>query len=147
MIDRRAWLGGGILRVLALGAVVLTAGCRYAARPANGTQRCAPGPKRCPDGYTCASDDRCWSHGTVPGGGVPMTDARPSDSPSNSGAVTGRSAAGLVPSGVHGRSVRFSATRAVVSPVRGGSITQRSPKYRFVGGLVGASTIENKEKR
>jgi hypothetical protein len=48
----------------------------------------------------------------------------------------------LVPAGARTSSARFRAVRSLVGPV-GGPQQQRSRRYRFVGGLVGAASIEN----
>jgi hypothetical protein len=47
----------------------LLVGCSYRPQPVSGQQGCAPaGGKRCPDGFYCAADDRCWKNGQGPGG-------------------------------------------------------------------------------
>ena len=53
---------------------VAVASCSYKASPANGKQQCAAtGGKRCPDGYFCAGDNKCWQNGTGPTDGGPTT--------------------------------------------------------------------------
>jgi hypothetical protein len=45
-------------------------GCTYKAEPADGKQGCAAGPKQCPDGYVCGSDNFCHHSGVpLPQGG------------------------------------------------------------------------------
>lgn len=54
--------------LIVVGAVLALGGCGGADGPANGVQRCAPegSVRRCPEGYACQSDDRCWRTGTGP---------------------------------------------------------------------------------
>jgi len=57
-------------------------GCRYEAQPLSGKQECGPsGDKRCPDGYACAADNRCWKNGEKPpaDGGDHSGDVAPPD--------------------------------------------------------------------
>jgi hypothetical protein len=142
-LTRRRYYSGGVLRsrqnaagarrLLAL-AVLLLAGCRYSAQPPNGIQVCGPvGGKRCPDGFFCAQDARCWRAGSGPADGGAVTPI--------GGPFTGRSGSGLVADGARSRGARFGAVRTLVGPV-GGAQQARSRRYRFVGGLVGATVVE-----
>ena len=46
----------------------------------NGQLRCAASAPRCPDGYYCAADDRCWKTNSGPSdGGFDLADGAPSD--------------------------------------------------------------------
>ena len=47
--------------LLAFGLVAALS-CKYDPQPPNGTQLCAAPPaKRCPDGYNCHTDGKCWT--------------------------------------------------------------------------------------
>jgi hypothetical protein len=60
-------------------------GCSGASGPANGVQQCAPATSspRCPSGYSCQSDNKCWKDGTGPAdaavGGRSSQGGAPSD--------------------------------------------------------------------
>ena len=56
-------------------------GCRYRNQPLDGAQQCGPaGGQRCPDGYMCAADNRCYRNGDSPTpDGSDGTDARTVD--------------------------------------------------------------------
>jgi hypothetical protein len=49
-------------------AFVFALGCSPS-DPANGTLTCGSGPHPCPDGYYCASSNKCWKNNTGPDGG------------------------------------------------------------------------------
>lgn len=52
-------------------SLFLATGCGGVPRPGNGQQACAPvgSIRRCPEGFECQVDSRCWQSGTGPGMG------------------------------------------------------------------------------
>jgi len=76
-------------------AVLLVSACSYRARPVSGQQQCGPvAGKRCPDGYHCAVDDRCWKNGEGPDGGGPVPEGGAPDVPPPAETEAGGSEAG-----------------------------------------------------
>ena len=69
---------------LAAATVVLLAGC-FGPAYENGRLRCHEG--ECPEGYYCATGNRCWRHGTVPPLGEPDGEAPSDGAPRNDGAA------------------------------------------------------------
>jgi hypothetical protein len=117
--------------------VLLLAGCGRS--PADGLQICASSGRRCPDGFACYPDNRCWrppgpSDGGAPGAvaGRPV-DARFEPVPSRPGPAAYRQVAG----GQWSSSPRYRLIRSLLPPP--GSSWQQSQHYRMVGGLVGST--------
>jgi len=65
--DRRVGGAPRAFQVTLLALFSLGFGCRYRNQPIDGTQQCGPaGGQRCPDGYACAADNRCYRAGAGP---------------------------------------------------------------------------------
>src|SRR5262245_19622626 len=62
---------GNTMRTL-FAALAMLAGC-YAPAIPNGTQACTS-DRRCADGYQCATDNRCYLIGQLPGGDASVPD-------------------------------------------------------------------------
>src|SRR5689334_12841118 len=57
------------MRLAVVVAAVALSGCLHP-NPVDGAIICSVPARECPDGYHCATDDRCWSDGHDPDGGA-----------------------------------------------------------------------------
>lgn len=94
-------------------ALALLLGCRYQNQPPSGQQRCASAGThpRCPAGYVCAGDERCWREGEAP--------------------APGRAFGGLVPAGGTAASERY-----LMRTTLGPAPAARSERYQLAGARV-----------
>jgi hypothetical protein len=145
----RAWLSVALVGMAGL----LGPACGSTA-PSNGKLACAPvgAARRCPEGFECRADDRCWQPGTGPGV-VSTPDGGRADTGSTIGydAALPQDAPVFVPmpsrpnpSGfrqVPGGQVSSSPTYRIVgtAPPPPGVRFMESKSYRLVGGIVGAT--------
>jgi hypothetical protein len=131
------------MKALACALVLLAGGGCGIPVPANGVQACAPPPatRRCPEGYACQADNRCWKRGTGPtdgDGGRPEVVVRDGPAFEVHQFTTTPSNRAVVPGGSTASSTRY---RVIKTSGRspGASGVMESPRYRYVGGLVGAT--------
>jgi hypothetical protein len=139
----------GSLALIVFAATLV--GCGGASPPVNGRQLCAPASaaRRCPDGFTCASDNHCWRPGTEPrAGDAGFSDAPPAAPPDATlpqdappfEATPSRplpSTARQVPGGQSSSSETYRAVWTAAPPP--GTRVMQSETYRAVGGPLGAT--------